>query len=150
MQYLRGTKEMPLILEASKALVIKWFIDGLYAVHADMKSHTGTMMTLGHRAAYGNSSKQKINMKSSIKAEVMVFATCLAKSSGPDTAWRHRGTRCRRKDCTRTISVPCYLRRTGRPPAASKPIISTSATSLYRIGLLVARWQWSTAQPNTW
>ena len=41
MKYLRGTKTMPLTLEADNLQVIKWWIDGAFATHWDMRSHTG-------------------------------------------------------------------------------------------------------------
>ena len=41
MKYLRGTKTMPLTLEADNLQVIKWWIDGAFATHRDMRSHTG-------------------------------------------------------------------------------------------------------------
>jgi hypothetical protein len=47
MQYLRGSMYMPLTLEADDMNVIKWWADASFAVHQDMKSHTGGMMTLG-------------------------------------------------------------------------------------------------------
>jgi hypothetical protein len=44
MQYLRGTFDMPLTLEADDTHVVKWWTDASFAVHLDMKSHTGGMM----------------------------------------------------------------------------------------------------------
>ena len=48
MQYLRGTKHLPLILEATGPdLRVGWWIDASFAVHRDMKSHTSGVMSLG-------------------------------------------------------------------------------------------------------
>jgi hypothetical protein len=55
MKYLRGTKDMALMLEGDNACVIKWWVDTSFAVHPDMKSHTGGAMTLGKEAVYGTS-----------------------------------------------------------------------------------------------
>jgi len=49
----------------------KWWVDSSYAVHTDMKSHTGIYMTLGKGAAYTASCKQKLNTKSSTEAELV-------------------------------------------------------------------------------
>jgi hypothetical protein len=46
-KYLRGTANMPLILEAENKNVMKWWVDASFAVHPDMKSHTGGAMSLG-------------------------------------------------------------------------------------------------------
>jgi hypothetical protein len=71
MKYLRGTINLPLILEADNLHIIKWWVDASYAVYPDMKSHTGGMMTLGKGATYGTSTRQKINTKSSTEAELV-------------------------------------------------------------------------------
>lgn len=71
MRYLRTTVELPLTLEADSLHEIKWYADGSYAVHSDMKSHTGATMTFGKGAAYSLSKKHKLNTKSSTEAEVV-------------------------------------------------------------------------------
>ena len=42
-----------------------------FAVHKDMRSHTGAMLTLGTGALLSLSCKQKINTKSSTEAELV-------------------------------------------------------------------------------
>jgi len=46
-------------------------VDSSYAVHPDMNSHTGIYMTVGKEATYTASSKQKLNTKSSMAAELV-------------------------------------------------------------------------------
>jgi hypothetical protein len=70
-RYLRGTKDLGLTLEAETHGVIKWWIDASYAVHHDMKSHTGITMTLGKGCPMSSSTRQKINTKSSTEAELV-------------------------------------------------------------------------------
>jgi hypothetical protein len=71
MKYLRGSLYNPLILEADDMSVVKWWAFASFAVHPDMKSHTGGIMTLGKRAIYGTSTRQKINTKSLTEAELV-------------------------------------------------------------------------------
>jgi hypothetical protein len=71
MRYLRGTVDMPLTLEANNMSIVKWWVDAAYAVHPDMKSHTGGLMSLGKGAIYGASTKQKLNTKSSTEAKLV-------------------------------------------------------------------------------
>ena len=71
MCYLRSTKELCLTLEADDLQVIKWWIDASFAVHADMRSHTGGTMSLGRGAIYSASTRQKLNTKSSTEAELV-------------------------------------------------------------------------------
>ena len=47
------------------------WVDTSYAVHHDMRSHTGGVITLGTGAIMSKSSKQKLNTKSSTKAELV-------------------------------------------------------------------------------
>jgi hypothetical protein len=71
MKYLRGTLHLPLILEADDMSIIKWSVDASFAVHPNMRSHTGGSMTLGKGTIYGTSTGQKINTKSSTEAELV-------------------------------------------------------------------------------
>ena len=71
MRYLRGSINMPLVLEADDVQVVKWWIDASFAVHPDMRSHTGGAMTLGKGAIYATSTRQKLNTKSSTEAELV-------------------------------------------------------------------------------
>jgi hypothetical protein len=71
MKYLRGTLYMPLVLEADNVRLIKWWVDASFAVHPDMKSHTGGAMSLGRGTMYGTSTCQKINTKSSTEGELV-------------------------------------------------------------------------------
>jgi hypothetical protein len=70
-RYLRGSKELFLTLEANEGIDIKWWIDASFAVHPDMKSHTGNTMSFGKGSVYSTSKKQRINTKSSTEAELV-------------------------------------------------------------------------------
>ena len=70
-KYLRSTKNLTLTLEADKSGTIRWWVDAAFAVHHNMKSHTGSVMTLGKGAVYSSSTKQKLNTKSSTEAELV-------------------------------------------------------------------------------
>jgi hypothetical protein len=71
-QYLRGSKELYLTLEANDGRIdIKWWVDASFAVHPDMRSHTGGTMLLGKGLVYSLSWKQRINTKSSMEAELV-------------------------------------------------------------------------------
>jgi hypothetical protein len=47
------------------------WVDASYAVHEDMKSHKGGIVSFGRRAAMSKSSNQKLNTKSSTEAELV-------------------------------------------------------------------------------
>ena len=70
-RYLRNSKELYLTLEADDDIAIKWWIDASFAMHPDMKSHTGGTMSFGKGSVYSMSRKQRINTKSSTEAELV-------------------------------------------------------------------------------
>ena len=76
-QYLRATKDITLSIEPNNSP--KWWVDSSYAVHPDMKSHTGIFMTIGKGGAYTASCKQKINTKSSTEAELVAIDDAMAQ-----------------------------------------------------------------------
>jgi hypothetical protein len=69
--YLRSTKLLSLTLEANDLQIIQWWVDASFAVHHDMRSHTGGTMSLGKGAIYSTSVRQKLNTKSSTEAELV-------------------------------------------------------------------------------
>jgi hypothetical protein len=62
---------MCLTFEGGDARIVKWRIDASFAVHPDMKSHTGGMLSLGKGSIYSTSTRQKLNTKSSTEAELV-------------------------------------------------------------------------------
>jgi len=70
-KYIRKTLFLRITIEATYLDQNHWFIDGAFAVHEDMKSHTGAYMTFGKGMIDGSSKTQKINTTSSTEAEVV-------------------------------------------------------------------------------
>jgi hypothetical protein len=70
-KYLRLFPDLKLTLEVNPNRVIEWWVDASFAVHPDMKGHTGAVMTMGKGAVQTMSTKQKINTKSSTESELV-------------------------------------------------------------------------------
>jgi len=81
-QYLRATKELPLILSANGSGIIKWWVDGSFAVHPNMRGHTGGGMSMGRGFPINMSTKHKINTKSSTESELVSVDDCM-----PSICW---------------------------------------------------------------
>jgi hypothetical protein len=79
MSFLKGTKLDILTLEADDTQTMVWFIDAAFAVHPDMKSHTGMLFTLGKGAVISSSVKQKTNSRSSTEAELNATDDMISK-----------------------------------------------------------------------
>ena len=77
MQYIRNMKNLTLTIEPSADP--KWWVDSSYVVHSDMRSNTGMVMSLGKGAMYSASTKQKLNTKSSMEAELLAIDNAMAQ-----------------------------------------------------------------------
>jgi len=70
-RYLRSIIHLPLLIGWDESGVLTWSVDAAFAVHEDMRSHTGAALTMGKGALLSMSLKQKINTKSSTEAELV-------------------------------------------------------------------------------
>jgi hypothetical protein len=62
---------MKLTLEAKSLQEIRWWVDALFAVHPNIRSHTGGCVSFGKGCFITSSGKQKLNSKSSTVAELI-------------------------------------------------------------------------------
>lgn len=65
------------------------YIDSSHAVHENMRSHTGGLITMGYGTVCSKSSKQRINTKSSTESEVVATSEYL-----PYNIWMTEFLRC--------------------------------------------------------
>jgi hypothetical protein len=70
-EYLCSTCGLPLILAANGTGVLSWYVDSSFAVHPDMKGHTGGAMTMGTGFPLDKSTKHKLNTCSSTESEIV-------------------------------------------------------------------------------
>jgi hypothetical protein len=69
LEYLNGTRDLPYILGADSLEAFFSWIDAAFAVHEDMRGHTGGATSMGTGAFMVKSSKQKQNTLSSTECE---------------------------------------------------------------------------------
>ena len=91
LSYLYDTKRMPLTVGIDNLSVVKWWADASFAVHRDMKSHTGVLASLGRGAIYARSAAQKLNTTSSTEGEVVAGSEALAQALWTSSFLRHKG-----------------------------------------------------------
>jgi hypothetical protein len=70
LEYLRVTLDNFLMFGADNLGIMRTWVDASYTVHKDMKSQTGGIVLFGRGAVLSKSSKQKLNRKSSTRAEL--------------------------------------------------------------------------------
>ncbi len=64
--------------------VLSWYVDASFAVHPDMKGHTGGAMTMGMGFPLDKSTKQKLNTRSSTESEIVAVDDLI-----PQILWVH-------------------------------------------------------------
>ena len=69
---------MPLTLEADNLQLVKWWIDGAFATHRDMRSHTSRALSLGKGVITGTSTRQKLTTQSSTEAKLVTVDDCMS------------------------------------------------------------------------
>ena len=72
-RYVKATIHLPLIIGLDGSGNMVWSIDASFAVHMDMKSHTGYCLTLGTGSPISGSAGQKVNSRSMTEAELIVI-----------------------------------------------------------------------------
>lgn len=82
LEHIKGTIDDTYTVGADKLGHFRTWIDASYAVHPDFRSHTGGAISLGTGAIACKSTKQKLNTKSSTKAETVGASDYL-----PNTIW---------------------------------------------------------------
>jgi hypothetical protein len=82
LEYVRGTMNETYTIGADNLTTLRTWIDASFAVHPDMKSHTGGIMSYGRGGFGSKSTKQKVNVKSSTHAELVGVSDYL-----PNTIW---------------------------------------------------------------
>jgi hypothetical protein len=76
-----------LTLEADDLHVLKWWVEASYAMHPDMKSHTGATMSMGKGSVYSASRRLKLNTKSSTEARLVGVDNVMAAPGDLDQAF---------------------------------------------------------------
>ena len=69
---------MPRIIGADSLSIFQSWADASYAIHPDMKGHTGGVTSFGHVITHTECSKQKMNTKSSTESEIVGASDYLA------------------------------------------------------------------------
>ena len=76
-KYLKETVELPLILSTDGSNNFYWYADSEFAVHKDMKSHTGAGLTFPRGFGISVSTGQKLNTGSSTHMELVAVSNIL-------------------------------------------------------------------------
>ena len=82
LEYINGTLDLVYTLGADDLSIFRTWVDASFAVHPDMKSHTGGVISFGTGGLLCKSSKQKLNTKSSTESELVGASDYL-----PNTLW---------------------------------------------------------------
>ncbi len=70
-KYLQSTVDLPLTLGATSGGVLHWYVDAAFAVHPNMRGHSGGALMLGLGFPISSSGKQKLNTRSSTESKLV-------------------------------------------------------------------------------
>ena len=70
-EYFRATIDLPLILGADGTGILNWYVDASFAVHANIRGHTGGALAMGQGFPIVSSTKHKIITQSSTESELV-------------------------------------------------------------------------------
>ena len=93
LSYLKRTRELVLTLDVDTMNIVKWWADSAFAVHPDMRSHSGLLGSLGRGAIFARSTTQKLNTTSSTEAEIVASAEILSQALWTQSFLRNQGYR---------------------------------------------------------
>jgi hypothetical protein len=79
MNFLKATKDDIPVMSCDNTNSIKWHVDAAFAIHKDMKSHTGATMTRGAGTITSISTKQKVNTRSSTESKLVAHDDVVSK-----------------------------------------------------------------------
>jgi hypothetical protein len=79
LNYLQGTQDDVVSLSADDTQTIKWCINSSFAMHKEMRSHTGAVMTLGQGALISDLTKQKVNARSLTEIKIVAVDNTITK-----------------------------------------------------------------------
>ena len=71
MRYIRGMRQLTLILSADRTHILKWWVDAEFAVHPNMRGHSRGGLSLGRGLPIMGSTKEKLKTCSSTESEVV-------------------------------------------------------------------------------
>jgi len=71
MRHLQHTLDLKLRLSSDGSGLVRWWVDASFAVHIDMRGHTGGTMSLGKGSVCSTSSAQKLVTRSSTECELV-------------------------------------------------------------------------------
>jgi hypothetical protein len=119
-KYMRGTIDLTLNLQANNDGKIQWWVDASYAVHPEMKGHTGGTLSLGKGSIYSTSSKQKLVSRSSTESEVIGVHDVL-----PQILWTNHFLQAQGFNVTKTVlyqdnTSSILLERNGRSSSSKR------------------------------
>ena len=62
---------MPFVLTTDRSGILKWWVDTSFAVHPNMRGHSGGGLSLDKGFPIVSSTKQKLNTRSSMETEIV-------------------------------------------------------------------------------
>ena len=109
-----------LTLEMDDSGIIEWHVDASFAVHSDMRSHTGATLFMGKGAIESVSSKQKMNARSSTDAEIVAADDIASRAMWTKLFLEEQGHKINRNIVYQDNKSSILLMKNGRSSAGKR------------------------------
>ena len=119
-RYLRGTPELALTLRVDKEIVVRWWVDGSFAVHPNMRGHSGGCMSLGAGVIAPGSNKQKLNTRSSTESELVAVDDFMASLLWTNNFLRAQGVEVQKTILYQDNQSAILLEKNGRASCSKR------------------------------
>ena len=106
MNNMQATKRDIASMSANNTQTIKWYVDSFFAMHKVTRSHTGAIISLGNRVIIFDSTKLKVNARSSTKSEIIA-----ANNTISIPFWTKRLIEVQKHKAKANIIIECYETR---------------------------------------
>ena len=119
-RYLQHTLYLCLVLGKDTSESIRWWIDASFAIHPDMRRHTGATMSMGKGLVFSGSWKQKLVMRSSTESKVVGVYDVLPQILWTKKFFEEQGVRIKETMLYQDNMSSMLLERNGRQSSTKR------------------------------
>ena len=149
-KYLCLTQKLPLILGANNSGVLKWYVDASFAVHPNMRGHTGSGLTMGRGCLIVSSTSHKMNTHSSTESELVGIDDLM-----PSILWtycflKEQGYKVSNNIVYEDNKNAIMLKKNGKASSSKRKNILIFIISLSLVELRLEKFVQNCVQPLIW
>ena len=148
--YFRSTVNLPLTLGAKRNGVLNWYVDASFAMHSNMRGHTGGGLTMGRGFPIVSSTKQKINTRSSTESELVAVDDMMSSILWTRYFLKEQGYKVTDNIIFKDNKSSILLERNSKLSSSKRTKHINFRYFLSQIGSPRERFKWNGVRRNRW